>query len=252
MDIASAQPIVSAPPDIRTGVYRGHVVTYEVIDGLAVWDGDIILGTPEELDPCGECTAPGKALDSRTKALAAVSNSDELWPGGIIPYVIDPELINPHVLDAIQHWNENTVIRLVERTDQSNWVRFVPGRGCRAGWWTSSNTSGRQGAGIALSKTCGFGGVVHEIGHIVGLWHEHQRNDRDSHVWVRPNPFDPNRINFQKKGKLGLDIGPYDYGSIMHYGRIPYIRTIPPSIALGSGVLSAGDIDGVDYATDFL
>ena len=246
MDIASAQPIVSAPPDIRTGVYRGHVVTYEVIDGLAVWDGDIILGTPEELDPCGECTAPGKALDSRTKALAAVSNSDELWPGGIIPYVIDPELINPHVLDAIQHWNENTVIRLVERTDQSNWVRFVPGRGCRAGWWTSSNTSGRQGAGIALSKTCGFGGVVHEIGHIVGLWHEHQRNDRDSHVWVRPNPFDPNRINFQKKGKLGLDIGPYDYGSIMHYGRIPYIRTIPPSIALGSGVLSAGDIDGVN------
>ena len=72
MDIASAQPIGSAPPDIRTGVYRGHVVTYEVIDGLAVWDGDITLGTPEELEPSGAFAVPGKALDSRTKALVAV------------------------------------------------------------------------------------------------------------------------------------------------------------------------------------
>ena len=33
-NIALCQPIGS--PDIRTGVYRGQVVTYEVIDGLAV------------------------------------------------------------------------------------------------------------------------------------------------------------------------------------------------------------------------
>ena len=44
MDIASAQQIGSASPDIRTGIYRGRSVTYEIIDGLAVWDGDIILG----------------------------------------------------------------------------------------------------------------------------------------------------------------------------------------------------------------
>ena len=81
-------------------------------------------------------------------AANTISNSDELWPDGVIPYIIDPALSHPDVLDVIQHWNENTVIRLVERTDQSNWVRFVPGRGCRAGWWTSSNTSGRQGEGI--------------------------------------------------------------------------------------------------------
>ena len=104
----------------------GRSVTYEIIDGLAVWDGDIILGTPEELEPSGAFAAPGKALDIPGKALLAVSNKKRLWPGGIIPYVIDPELlINPHVPDAIQHWNENTVIRLVERTGQPNWVRFV-------------------------------------------------------------------------------------------------------------------------------
>ena len=90
MDIASAQQIGSASPDIRTGIYRGRSVTYEVIDGLAVWDGDIILGTPEELDePRSVFAAPGKAIDTRQKALVVpssvvVSNKKRLWPGGII------------------------------------------------------------------------------------------------------------------------------------------------------------------------
>ena len=246
-DIAFAQPIGSAPPDIRTGVYRGHVVTYEIIDGLAVWDGDIILGTPEELD------IPGKAL-------VAVSNipKKRLWPGGIIPYVIDPELSHPFVLrpdatqKAIQHWNENTVIRLVERTDQPNWVRFVSrAGGCRA---PVGMVGGEQK--VLLSESCGPGAIVHEIGHAVGLWHEQQRNDRDPHVWVWSNPFIPPNARYsQKKGRLGLDIGPYDYGSVMHYTFRGQLNPIPPGIVLGKGGqqvwkssdrgLSPGDIDGV-------
>ena len=177
-------------------------------------------------------------------ATNAVSDKDKLWPDGIIPYVIDPELSNPFVLDAIQHWNEKTVIRLVERTDRENWVRFVPGRRCQAGWTTSSHESGRQNATISLSKTCSFGGVVHEIGHIVGLWHEHQRNDRDRHIWIAPDAPGWNDL----MGSRGLDSGPYDYGSVMHYdGGGGLRRTIPPGIPLASGGsgLSAGDIDGV-------
>ena len=185
----------------------------------------------------------------------AVSNKKRLWPGGIIPYVIDPELSHPFVLDAtqkaIQHWEENTAIRLVERTDQPNWVRFVPSDGCRA---HVGMVGGEQK--ILLSEYCGPGAVIHEIGHAVGLWHEQQRNDRDPHVWVWPyNPFDPNSIFSQKKGRLGLDIGPYDYGSVMHYTWKGPLYPIPPGITLGEGGLqiwkssdrglSAGDIDGV-------
>ena len=226
MDIASAQQIGSASPDIRTGIYRGRSVTYEIIDGLAVWDGDIILGTPEELELCGECT----------KALVAVNNNEMLWPGGIIPYVIDPELINPHVPNAIQHWNENTVIRLVERTNQPNWVRFVPSNFCSAGG--VGMKGGEQK--IGLSEFCSMHGVLHEIGHIVGLWHEHQRNDRDRYIWVAPEDA---LGNYDHMSSRGLNSGPYDYGSVMHYG----VTTIPFGISTGSrGRLSAGDIDGVN------
>ena len=247
-DIASAQQIDSPYRDIRTGVYRGHVVSYEVIDGLAVWDGDIILGTPEELSPAN-VPPPGNTLDNRNK-ISTISSKESLWPGGIVPYVLDPELTNPYVHDAIRHWNENTVIRLVERTDQPNWVRFMPGSACAS----------RVGMGggeqrVTLSEYCGSGAGVHEIGHAIGLWHEHQRNDRDPHVWVSPSPlvFDP--WSYLKDGPRAVASGPYDYGSVMHYRWIGTLETIPPAIVLGRGGpqlgtssdtgLSAGDIDGV-------
>ena len=79
-DLASAQPFDPVARDIRTGAYRGHAVTYEVIDGLAIWDGDIILGTPEDLVP-ESALASGHTLDSRNK-ISATSRKERLWPGG--------------------------------------------------------------------------------------------------------------------------------------------------------------------------
>ena len=49
--------------DIRSGVFRGQPVTYQVIDGLAVWESDIILGMPEELQPA-EGMVPIKGADN--------------------------------------------------------------------------------------------------------------------------------------------------------------------------------------------
>ena len=244
-DIASAQQ--NGDADIRTGVYRGRVVTYEIIDGLAVWDGDIVLGTPEELDEPSVFAAPNKALDISTKALVAERSKEGLWPGGVIPYVIDPELSNPFVLDAIQHWNESTVIRLVERTDQPNWVRFVPSDGCRA---YVGMIGGEQE--VFLSEYCGVSAVTHEIGHAVGLRHEQQRNDRDLHVWVSSSPGfrQRQRTTFEQPGgREWAAIGPYDYGSVMHYSFTGPLNTIPPGIPHGAWQgygLSDGDIDGVN------
>ena len=47
---ASAQLITESIPDIRTGIYKGKRVTFEVIDGLAVAEGDIILGPAEDME----------------------------------------------------------------------------------------------------------------------------------------------------------------------------------------------------------
>ncbi|UYV64839.1 BMP1 [Cordylochernes scorpioides] len=47
---------------------------------------------------------------------------------------------------------------------------------------------GKRGNGpqaISIGKNCDkFGIVVHELGHVVGFWHEHTRPDRDQHVHI--------------------------------------------------------------------
>ena len=47
---------------------------------------------------------------------------------------------------------------------------------------------GKRGNGpqaISIGKNCDeFGIVVHELGHVVGFWHEHTRPDRDQWVTI--------------------------------------------------------------------
>jgi hypothetical protein len=45
-----AGPASPAEPDVRSSLYRGRPVTYQVIGGLAIYQGDIILGSVEELE----------------------------------------------------------------------------------------------------------------------------------------------------------------------------------------------------------
>ena len=212
---------------------------YEVMDGLVVWDGDIILGTPEEFAP-----ARGKTPDYRRELVATVGQ--RLWPGGVIPYVVDPQLSESRVPEAIENWEQNTLIRFVERTDQTNWVHFVKPEGggpCRA---NLGMIGGEQN--VFLPMRCGrfVSAIIHEIGHAVGLLHEQQRNDRDLHVWIRPIAIEVWPGTFPKHSLEALNYGPYDYGSVMHYTATGPLQTIPRGISQGSNYgLSDGDIDGV-------
>ena len=60
--------------------------------------------------------------------------------------------------------------------------------------------------------------IIHELGHLVGLWHEHARYDRDGHVIIDWSSLrEDHKYNFDKKHDMRL-ISPYDLSSIMHYG----------------------------------
>ena len=62
--------------------------------------------------------------------------------------------------------------------------------------------------------------VLHEMGHVAGLWHEQQRADRDTYITVVSDSANSDDANWgiqqdSVRDSLGLA---YDFRSIMHYG----------------------------------
>ncbi|MGW5452590.1 M12 family metallopeptidase [Nocardia sp. NPDC003979] len=232
---AGATPIGSVGHGVRE-------LRYAAVDELAVFEGDIVLGTLAEID------------DRRRLEGIVVTGEFFRWPGAVVPFEIDPGLPAPHrVHDAVAQWHERTRIRFVPRTAQHpDFVRFVPSTASRS-------AVGRQGGPqtIELADSAPVGTVVHEMAHALGLWHEQSRQDRDAFVEVRLAHVDPaHRHNFAQHITDGDDVGGYDFGSIMHYpptafsidgsptivARVP----LPPGTGMGQRTaLSSGDVAAV-------
>ena len=72
---------------------------------------------------------------------------------------------------------------------------------------------------ITGSGSCNVPVLVHEMGHSIGLFHEHQRNDKASYITTALANVDKPLIagNFDVITSDSQDIGMYDYDSVMHY-----------------------------------
>jgi hypothetical protein len=82
---------------------------------------------------------------------------------------------------------------------------------------------------------CETSSVIHEMGHAIGLKHEHQRCDRDSYVRVFTNNIIPEKLgNFAIEcGISYLPIGAYDLTSRMHYNETTFSANgLPTMLAL--------------------
>lgn len=180
-----------------------------------------------------------------------------VWQDGIVPYYFDPEL-DPLAVKAIQTavdtWNKLAGISLIEvdpnRERPDDYLHFIPAQGC-ASW------IGRQGGAqtVWAAPSCSSGSMMHEIGHALGLEHEHTRPDRDQHIKIRWENIDVDKsANFDISQTDKQYYGDYDFASIMHYGEFFFSAngqaTIEPLYDSGAAVgqrvaPSAGDIAAI-------
>lgn len=236
---AAAAPLGGGPAD---SCCARDLPPYEVVDGLAIHDGDIVLGTEEEVAGYSRLVAPSRHRDT-PREIALPHSEPSLWPDGVVPYVIDealPEGAAESVRAAISEWNAKTVITLTPRASETDFIVFVQSAGCRSYIGRKGGEQRVWSGGDGVD--CGPGGMTHEIGHAIGLDHEHQRSDRDRYVTVAYSDIDPRRR--QSYTASSRPAAAYDFRSTMHYSS-NFLESIPPGIEMPSAGLSAGDIDGV-------
>ncbi len=163
--------------------------------------------------------------------------NDRLWPDGRVPYAFAANVTGAQqsvALSAMTAISDTAAIEFVPLTTESDAIVFQSSTG-------NSSFVGQIG-GFQTINIFNWNFqfiVVHEIMHAVGLYHEHQRPDRNLFIDVNFDNLSPptcsdcsascQSANFGIPGDADA-IGLYDYDSVMHYG--------PTGFGCGNTVIS--------------
>lgn len=159
-----------------------------------------------------------RAWRDKAMGLRGSSRTDAtLWTGGVVPYAFEaalPEARRRHFRDACAEWATFGGLTFTPRTTEANYITVRENPGLVGGESALGMAGGRQ---FLTMGTDSWNRVtlLHELGHALGLIHEHQRSDRDAYVEVMNVQFGSG-AQFVRV-PTSTNNTPYDFESVMHY-----------------------------------
>ncbi|MCA3556483.1 M12 family metallopeptidase [Aestuariivirga sp.] len=211
-----------------------------------VYDGDMIVPIWAIIPVQGNKAPTEQELrdQSRVSTFSAgypgQFGKGQLWDDGVIPYEVADDFCCLDALnEVVSYFANNTVFRLVRRDGEDNYVYFR-----NAEPLTTSRTQLGKQQGRNELRIQGFddlgnphppfsmvANIKHELGHELGLIHEHLRSDRDRFIGrntscvesglyesLRGAWIDAGNVNFTNSDAELLT--PFDYASRMIYSFI--------------------------------
>ena len=181
------------------------------------------------------------------------------WTAGNVYYTFNANVSAAQqnaTRDAMAEWATYAALTFIPRTAEANYIKFndVPGLG--GGNSAVGMIGGEQPLNIG-STAWNRGTLLHELGHALGLIHEHQRSDRDTYVTIRAAVAGSGDFILIP---ASTNNGAYDFLSVMHYTRNAPTYAPPDNITpkpdytryldtmgafIGDRILSRADRNGI-------
>ncbi len=147
------------------------------------------------------------------------------WPDGIVYYNFEGfdsnndndrfSLIS--IKRAMQEWSSAANITFIEKSEAGEYVvRIIKSDK------TASTLGYVKNPTVYLTPLASQRQATHELGHVLGLTHEHQRPDRDAYITIHWNNILPEAIpqyTIINNSLYDEEDYPYDYRSVMHYSQ---------------------------------
>ncbi|XP_041445824.1 high choriolytic enzyme 1 isoform X2 [Xenopus laevis] len=150
-----------------------------------------------------------------------------LWPRTgnglvLVPYTLSNNYTSTEkdiIRAAMEEVMGLTCIRFVARNHEYDYLRICPYDGC---WSYIGRIRGTQDVSLMKTGCLHHGVIQHELLHSLGFQHEQCRSDRDNYIHINwDNISQDKERNFLKMNTQNLGT-PYDYLSVMHYGKFAF------------------------------
>ncbi|XP_069824508.1 embryonic protein UVS.2-like [Dendropsophus ebraccatus] len=139
-----------------------------------------------------------------------------------VPYTLSNNYTSEEkmlIQGAMEEIEVLTCVRFIPRRREPSYLRIQPYDGC---WSYVGRVGGAQDLSLMKSGCLHWGIIQHELLHSLGFQHEQCRSDRDKYIRINwGNISQDKERNFYKMTTQNLGV-PYDYLSVLHYGKFAF------------------------------